>query len=901
MSRSPKEELIKIVNHDAVVRGRYTYHAHEAGEVVAVVGSSLGGGLSDREVARRQEADGPNHFTEAPQPAMASRVLNQLKSPLALVLVAAFLLTLALGEYIDAAVICFALALAVGVGLLQEGRASRAFATLARSQSHPATVLRNGKRQEVLSETLVVGDIVYLEQGSRVPADLRILDAKALTVNEAVITGESRPVAKAVAPVPQGAPVALRSSMVYQGTFVVDGVAVGVVVAIGDETEMGRVAAAVQTVRDEQTPLQVEMHVLSQKLLVVIALLVIMIFVVGLVTGQPLGAMLLMAIAVAVASVPEGLPAAVTIVLAVGMEALLRSGGLVRNLLAAETLGSTTYVLTDKTGTLTTGEMTITGFMVADGEVVRSEDFLHYPDTHRAFELALAASNAYKEAVLSTPVLRGHAEERAVLAVAESLGITEAGGSYRARRIDFLPFTSVQRFAAGLVPGVEGAVLAVNGAPFVLLHSATHYYEAGRELPLTSAMRETLRQSIDTAAAAGRRLIAVGYKHVSYHRIPEQQKTLLEGLCLVGFLVIEDPVREGVRESIAGVMAAGARVVLITGDNPETALTVARSVGIAEADSVALSGHDLEMLTDEELRVALAEVSVFARVLPEQKLRIASVLSQAGEVVAMTGDGVNDAPALRRAHIGIALGSGTEVAKEASDLILMNNSFAIIYAAIEEGRRIVANIRKIVAYLLATSLSEVFLITIALVTAGPLPLLPAQILWGNIIEEGLMSVAFAFERGEKGAMRRRPRDVHEEGLVSRSMFGFMLIAVLVLGVLNVLLYLFVRSLGVADHVLQSVMFLSIAMDSLFIAFSFRSLSVPVWHISLRGNWFFFASFALSAGLLFIALSVPFMREVLSYTPLPAQFIALPVITSFIGLVVVECAKWFFFMREEKSR
>ncbi len=896
MSGSSKDQVLRIVHAKELQEKRYTYHAHDVREVLSVLASSPEG-ITNQSAAKRLAAEGHNAFTPQKQTSFMMKLFRQLQSPLALVLVVAFLITLALQEYIDAFVISVALLVAVTVGVIQEGKASTAFQKLADSQVRRTTVLRAGVKHEIDVAELVRGDVVVLQNGARIPADLRLIEAKQLKTNEATLTGEWRSVEKQTKPVQQGTPLALRASMAYMGTYVAEGYGLGVVVATGDNTEVGKLAASMRDVTEVATPLQDEIRRLSHKLVIIICVLVVAIFCIGLFTGQPLGDMLLMSIAIAVAVVPEGLPAAVTIILAVGMEALLKRGGLVRNLLAAETLGSTTYVLTDKTGTLTEGQMAITGLIVGDGELVLAKDFAQYDDAPDILQMALAATEAYVDVQGEMRVIRGDAEERAIYAVAETLPTT-SGETLQSLRTDYIPFTSEQRYAAGLVPYDSGHLLCVNGAPNILLHAATQRLVDGTVLPLDSDMKQALRHVIETETSQGHRLIAVGYKKVSYRTIPEQQKTLIEELVLVGIMVFSDPVRKGVEVAIAGVQSAGARVVLITGDNPQTALSIARATGITDEDGVALTGSDLEQLTDDEVRVALAEVSVFARVLPEQKLRIASVLQQHGEIVAMTGDGINDAPALRRANIGIAVGSGTEVAKEASDLVLLTNSFDVIYAAIEEGRRIVSNLRKIVGYLISTNLSEVVIISAALLTGGAIPLLPAQILWANIIEEGLMSVAFAFEKGEKGAMKRKPRDVHEEGLISRAMLWFVLFVVTVLAIINLVLYFYVRSLGVSTEVLQSIMFLSIAIDSLFISFAFRSLSVPLWRIPLFSNLFFLGAFVVNIALLLIVLTVPFFQYLLSYTPLPAQFILLPVLASAASLLCVEIAKWLFFERQK---
>jgi len=759
--------------------------------------------------------------------------------------------------------------------------------------------LRSGKKMEILASELVPGDVVVLQAGSQVPADVRLIYAKQLEVNEASLTGEWIAVKKNTDAVAVGTPFADQTPMAWMGTFVSQGHGRGVVVATGDNTAVGVLAQSVRDVEDIDTPLQGGMRHISNVMVSIIGVLVVFIFIVGIFHQQTLNDMLLMSIAIAVASVPEGLPAAVTIILAVGMEALLKRGGLVRNLLAAETLGSTTYVLTDKTGTLTQAVMSVTDALLEDGQLVSSDEFADFAHVRTLFDVSLTAADAYTEEKLGTSIVHGDSVEVAVLEAAASIAISEFEGSLRSQRIDYLAFTSEQRFAAGLSEEKDDHfVLCVNGAPDYILKKATSVLkEDGKEEVLHDEARLNMALSIKKFTLEGKRLIAVGYKRVGYDDIPETEKTLLDDLVLCGVLVIDDPIRKGVSKAIAGVQSAGARVVLITGDNPQTALSIAQEVGITGEDGIALTGDDLATLSDEELLIALQEISVFARILPKQKMRIASVLQQKGEIVAMTGDGINDAPALRRANIGIAIGSGTEVAKEASDLVLVDDSFATIYAAIEEGRRITSNLRKIVGYLLSTSLTEVVLIATALILGGAVPILPAQILWANIIEEGLMSVAFAFEKGDKNAMKRKPQDIHEEGLLSAQMLWFTVFVATVLGLIIATLYLYVRMLGLPIEQLRSVMFLAVAVDSLFISFAFRSLTVPVWRIPLHTNLFFNGSFLLSVALFAVALIVPFFQYLLSYTPLPWHLIALALVASAASLLTVELGKLLFFEKQ----
>lgn len=873
----------------------YAWHAHDYREVLAML-EVTESGLSHEQYHKRVRKYGRNEFSETPPPSLASRVFGQIKSPLAFVLLVAFLITFVLAEYVDAAVILFALLIAVLVGVLQEGKASRAFKKLSESQERVATVWRDGAKHEIDAALLVPGDVVELLNGAQVPADVRLLKTKKLAINEAPLTGEWLAVNKQVNPVAIGTPFAEQKNMAWMGTYVAEGNGIGVVIATGDKTSVGELAQNLQNVVEETTPLQHEMQKVSMIMLYIISFLVLVIFALGLYQGQTLHDMLLMAIAISVASVPEGLPAAVTIILAVGMESLLKRGGLVRNLLAAETLGSTTYVLTDKTGTLTEARMAVTGLILNQATFLTPVAWASQTNTRALLEVALCAADAYKDQQGTEFVLRGDPVEKAILEAAEGMKISSVKDSLRANRIDYLPFTSENRYAAGLAPLQSGQFrLCINGAPEFLLERSDFLAVGDTVHEITEAEREALEAAISNQTREGKRLVAVAYKDVDFEDIPnDADEALLEGMAFAGIVVLNDPVREGVKDAIAGVKDAGAKILLITGDNPQTGLSIARKVGIAGPQEIALTGDDLAGMSDDEILAIIEDVHVFARVLPKQKMRIAEILQRSGEIVAMTGDGINDAPALRKANIGIAIGSGTEVAKEASDLVLVNDSFATIYAAIEEGRRIISNLRKIVGYLLSTSLSEVVLIGAAMMVGAPSPILPAQILWANVIEEGLMSVAFAFEKGEKGAMKRKPQDIHEEGILSGQMMWFLALVVTILSSLSVILYFYLRSLELPLEELRSAMFMAIAMDSLFISFAFRSLSTPLWRIPLFQNLFFVGSFILSAALFAGAISIPFMQNVLSYTPLPSDLIVLVVSFSAASLATIELAKFVFF-------
>lgn len=899
LASSPKKEKL-IFMHDDVQKKAYAWHAHDSREVLALIGSKAEG-LQTEEIEERRTKFGDNNFTERPAPGIFSRLLSQLKSPMTFVLVVAFFLTVGLREYVDAIVISIALLVAIGIGALQEGKASQAFRKLSHSTVKMATVFRSGSKHLIPAHELVLGDVVELQSGEHVPADVRLIHTKKLSVNEAPLTGEWMAVVKHSEAVAVGTPFAEQSNMAWLGTFVSEGSGLGVVIATGDFTVMGNIANDLQVIEDSDTPLQVEMAKVSRVMLYIIAVLVLIIFVVGLFTGQGLNEMLLMSVAIAVASIPEGLPAAVTIILAVGMEALLKRGGLVRNLLAAETLGSTTYVLTDKTGTLTEAKMSLTGVIHHDVTNLQPDSWVKNSLVKSVLDTSLCAANAYLDTENGKDILRGDPVEKAILEASLRAEIDQDESALSNNRVDYLAFTSENRFAAGLAKHEKGYRLCINGAPERLLDKAKSVHTGEKNIKMTEATREHFDKLMNEYTKDGKRLVAVAHKDVSYDEIDDDGEAidkLIDDCVFVGVVILNDPVRKGVKDAIAGVKDAGAEVILVTGDNPVTALSIAKQVGIAAPSESALTGDDLMELSDEEILNLLETVHVFARVMPKQKLRLAQILQARGEIVAMTGDGINDALALKKANIGIAIGSGTEVAIESSDLVLIDNSFETIYAAIEEGRRIVSNLRKIVAYLISTSLSEVVLIGTALVLGSAIPILPAQILWANLIEEGLMSVAFAFEPGDKKAMRRKPQDIQEEGILSREMLWFMAFVVTVLSLIMVTLYLYLRSINMPIDELRSMMFLVVSMDSLFMAFAFRSLTTPLWKMPFHTNMFFVGSFIVSALLLLAALSVPILQKLVSYQPLPLNDLALVFAFSLASLLTVECGKWLFFEGKE---
>jgi Ca2+-transporting ATPase len=874
-------------------------------EVRRVLAANIEVGLTHEHVRDRQKLYGPNQLEESDRDTVFDKVLRQFKSPLVFVLLIAGLVTLLLQHFVDAIVIGIALLINLVVGTLQEERASKAFEKLNESQDQRAIVVREGKKANIPVAEVVPGDLIILEAGYYVPADARIFEEKELSINEASLTGEWLPVNKDVETFDHDVPLAEQRNMAWMGTLIESGMGKAIVVATGQKTQIGAIANELASIEEQLTPLQKNIRSVARFLTYVIAFAIGIIFVLGITRGEPVGDMLLIAIAVAVATIPSGLPAAVTVVLAIGMEAILKKGGLVRNLLAAETLGATTVILTDKTGTLTEAKMKLGGLYT--WQSISKQALYYTEDDHFLLENAVRASDAFVEEQEDAPsklTVHGRAIEKAVVIAGLEYGLSQEELSKTHPRTDYLQFESSRRYCVALIdmPRRKTRRAIFTGAPETLLACATHLYKDGKRAPLNDRDRAALAEVQLAKSSEGVRLIGAAFKEVDWEEIPDEHDPenppLIEKTTFIGFLGFEDPLREDVPEAIQRVKGAGADVIMITGDNPETAGAIARKVGIIiEGDELVVRGDELEQYSDDELYEKLQEIRVIARALPVHKLRIARVLKGKGEVVAMTGDGVNDAPALRAANIGLAVGSGTEVAKESSDMVLINNSFAIIVSAIEEGRRIIDNLKKIIAYLLSTSFSEIIIIGSSLVAGVPLPLLPSQILWANIVEEGLMSFSFAFEGADPNAMKRDPRSAAAKNIMTQDLQKLIFIVSAVTGVLLVALYFWLLSIELPIEEIRTIIFVALSLDAIFFTFSLKSFDVPVWKINLWNNRYLLFALGSAILTLVIALVFPPLQKLLSLTSLTGAEILLLLGLGLINLFTIEIAKYFLFERK----
>ena len=737
--------------------GPMPWHVLAAGDVLARLDAGAGG-LTEAEAARRLTRYGPNLFRRTP-PVSAWRILlGQVRSLIVLLLLVAAAIALATGDLLDAAAIGAVLVLNIALGFVTELRAHRAMEALLSLEVARAIVIRDSALRELDARLLVPGDVIVLEAGAAVPADARLLEATELRTVEAALTGESLPVAKRsdVALEPD-TPLAERRTMVYKTTTVASGRGRAVVVGTGMDTEVGRIGALTASVEERATPLEERLDALGRRLAAVAIVVAAVVAALGLMQGASPSQLLQTAIALAVAAVPEGLPVVGTIAMAVGVHRMARRRALIRHLPVVETLGSATVICTDKTGTLTAGEMSVTELRLPAREVsVPEGEFTAEPEVLRLLRCAALANRATLTEADGAWLTRGDPTETALLIAARKAGLDPATLRAEWPEVAELPFSSERMFMATWHRAESNFLLCVKGAPDRVLELCADSWEADGPRPLDPAARERLLLANHELATRGLRVLAVATARVAGTARPP------EGLTWLGIVGMMDPPAAGVIETIRAFRQAGIRTLMVTGDQRLTARSVAQRLGLLGAGDVALDGREVDRLTDEALRREVGSTSVYSRVSPEAKLRIVGACQARGDVVAMLGDGVNDAAALRKADIGVAMGRrGTDLAKEAADVILADDRFTTIAAAVEQGRIIFDNIRKFVFYLFSCNLAEILVFLGVGLAGQTAPLLPLQILWLNLVTDTFPALALAVEPGDPAVMRQPPRDPRE--------------------------------------------------------------------------------------------------------------------------------------------
>ena len=837
-------------------------------------------GLSESEVKERLSQYGYNKLAEEKEISKLKIVLDQFKSPLIYILLIAATVTTALQEYIDTGVILIVVILNAIIGFIQEYKAEESVRALKKMVVQKARVFRAGKEKEIDSSELVPGDIVLLTSGSKIPADIRLFKTIEFKIDEAMLTGESIPSEKTVHSLKEkNLTPGDQKNMAFMGTIAVAGRAKGLVVETGSNTVLGQIAKEVKELTFTKSPLQTKIVKFAKLIGIIVFFSAVTIFILGLLKGAKIVDMLLTAVAASVATVPEGLPIVVTITLAIGISRMARRNAIIRKLTAVETLGSTTVIGSDKTGTLTKNEMTVkvifdgihsysvtgtgydpTGKILHELEPVNFKTAKHLQMTLRIGMLC-NESGIYEENGLYK--VEGDPTEGALIVSAMKAGFNPDLEKEHYPQISIIPFESEFGYMATLHSHDSKKFIFIKGAPEKLL-------EMCKECAATDELRvNEILKCAHNFAKEGMRVLAMAYKEVS-RDMNEITRNDVEGnLIFAGIQGMLDPPRPEAIDAVKNCKTAGIKVVMITGDHVTTALAIARTIGITGAEGKALTGKEIEKMSDEELFDKVSDVSVFARVSPQHKLRITQQLIRHGEIVAVTGDGVNDAPALKAAHIGVAMGlTGTDVAKEASDMVIVDDNFASIFNAVEEGRVVFDNIRKVTLFLIPTGFAAVLSILGTIVMGIPIPYVPAQLLWINLVTNGLQDVALAFEPGEKGVVRRPPRNP-KEGIMSSLMIQRSIIVGLLISAGVIYSFMLAIDNGASLERARTIAVTTMVFFQFFQAWNCRSETVSIFRISLLSNPFLFYTMiaAFFAQLAFIY--VPALQWVFRTEPLKA--------------------------------
>ena len=876
------------------------WHVRAVAEVVAALDTDPDVGLAAAAAADRLARHGPNELRAAARTSPWAILLAQLRNVLILVLIVAVGLSLLLGHTLEAVAIGAIIVFAVGLGFAQEFRAERAIEALREMAAPLATVLRDGVERDVPSRDVVPGDVILLRAGHRVPADARLVEAANLRIEEAVLTGESEPVEKDSAALPAtAAALGDRRNMAYAGTIATYGRGRAVVVATGADTEFGRIAQLLETVETERTPLQENLDRVGHKLVRAAVLVVALVVALGALRGQPWLEMVIFGIALAVAVVPEALPAVVTISLAIGVQRMARRHALVRRLPAVETLGCTSIICSDKTGTLTKDEMTVRRIVVAgrvydvsgsgyapQGEFLAGGTAVAPPPPLRLLLQAAALSSdaqLVRDAAGDWHV-SGDPTEGALVVAAAKAGLQKAELDARWPRVGEVPFTAESKCMLTLHEGGEGRVVYAKGAPEVILARAGRWVTDDGEAPLPAAARDAVLEQARAMANEALRVLAVGYRQAASLAAAADGE-----LVLIGLVGMMDPPRPEAQAAIATCVAAGIKPVMITGDHPLTARAVARELRILQGGRV-VTGAELGALDDAALAREVEGIDVYARVSPADKLRVVSALQARGHCVAMTGDGVNDAPALKKAAIGIAMGiTGTDVSKEAAAMTLTDDNFASIVAAVEEGRAVFDNIKKYLMYLLSSNVGEILLMAGAVITGLPLPLSAVQILYVNLATDGLPALALAVDPAEEDLMRRPPRDPRV-GVFTRPVVVLMLAGGLWSAGANLLLFAWALQSGRPLAEAMTMTFVSLVLIQFFKAYNYRSDRRSLFHRPFANRWLNRA-IIWELALLALIVHLPVLQEPFGTYRLPWQDWALAIGLALSVSPVLELVKW----------
>lgn len=879
-----------------------TWHATVATDVVRHLATDRIRGLSTDEAFRRRQRHGPNSIAESGRTTWLTVLARQFVDTLIWILIAAAVISAFIGEVTDAVTILAIVLLNGILGFLQEWKAEKAVEALRQMLSPHCRVLRDGESRIIDATEIVPGDIVILETGDRVPADVRLVATTNLRVDESTLTGESDSVGKNQSAVAEDVALAKRSSMAWMGTAVTNGRGMGVVTAIGSGTQFGRIASLTDELATSTTPLQLKLGRLGRQLGILAIGVSILITLAGVLTGRPWIEMLMTGISLAVAVVPEGLPAVVTITLALGIRSMVRRRALLRRLQAAEALGAATVICTDKTGTLTQNQMTVQRIWLPTGEVEVTgvgydpaghfevdgsvHDYHHNPDLLALLESGLFCNHAVLTQDNDGWHEQGEPTEAALVTVACKAWLDPAKNP---KAVAEFPFNSGRKRMTVITEDNGTKTAHVKGAPEVILDRCTFVGRPDDKSVLSEKRRIDILSACDAMADTGLRTLAIA-RRVIPRDAALTPDTVEQQLSLLGIVGIIDPPRPEVADAVRRAQSAGIELVMITGDAARTAQAIARRIGLNA--TTAIEGSQLATMTDQELRNALQQDAVFARTTPEHKLRIVKLLQDDGHVVGMTGDGVNDAPALKKADIGIAMGRrGTDVAKGAADIVLTDDNFSSIVNAVEEGRRQYDNIQKFVRYMLSSNTGEAVAIFCNILTGGPLILLPVQILWMNLITDGLTALALGMEPVERDVMERPPRDPKHPILDRTAVLMIVGLGIYV-GLTTLWMFQNYRTSGDPDAALraQTLAFNGIIVIEFFNVMNFRALRTPMAKVGFFSNPWMLIAVAVTATIQLCAIYLPFLQKALHTVPLSLRDWAFILACAFPVFLVSETVK-----------
>lgn len=886
------------------------WHSKTKEQVVDELEVSPSIGLSEQQVAARLEKYGKNKIAGTKKKSLMAMFFAQMQDALIYVLLAATVITFIIGEYTDSIIILSVVLVNAIIGVVQEYKAEQAIEALQKMSNPKTMVRREGASQEIDSEDLVPGDVALIDAGRFIPADLRLIESSNLQIEESALTGESVAANKDASVVIDNEDINIgdRANMAFRSTTATYGRGEGVVIATGMQTEMGKIASILDSADDTETPLQRRLDELGKVLGLMAVGVSVLILVISIFQGRDTFDMFLIAISLAVAAIPEGLAAIVAIVLALGVTRMSKINAIIKKLPAVETLGSVNIICSDKTGTLTQNRMTVVEHFTLVGnktipeQVVKSEACVELSaDEHLMARSFLLCNDASIEGEEET----GDPTEIALVAYAQKAGLIKSKAEAQCPRIDERPFDSERKLMSTLNQMDTAYRVNIKGAMDQVLPLCTHVLDNGKEVAITEAHKEAFIEASTAMGEKALRVLAAAYKNVDEVIDPKEME---RNLVFVGIVGMMDPPREEVRDSIAEAKKAGITAVMITGDHPDTAFAIAKQLDMSSERAQAISGSEINQMSEEVFNREVLNYRVFARVSPEHKVRIVKALQSHGNIVSMTGDGVNDAPALKVADIGVAMGiTGTDVSKSASDMILADDNFTTIVHAIEEGRNIYKNIKKSVIFLLSCNLGEVITILVAIIFAWPLPLLATQILWINLITDSFPAIALGVDTPDKEVMNDKPRDPKESFFAGGAGFRVMLGGVLIGALALVAFYIGLSEEGYhlgQDNIPESALahartmtFLVLAGSQLFYSLALRHESKSIFQLGLFSNPYLIAAVVFGFALQVIIISVPFLADAFKVQPLEMQDWLIVLGLSLIPFVLKEFSK--LFIRYEK--